>query len=283
MKPKPLLFILLLALLLSLCQGGDVLILTPAQAEEQVHSTRDTELDIQWVDEQNGTSLPLDARFQDSSGTMLRLGDIIDRPTLILPVYFHCPTSCSLNLSHLATAVKRSNFTLGQDFKIIAFSFNAQDTPAKAKAAKENYMPLLPEELPKEDWLFLTGKEEHIRALTAAMGYRFAQQKDGTFIHPSALVAASAEGMIIKYVYGSFISGDVDMALAEAIKGKPATSVRRFLDYCFNYVPEKTRAVFNNIKLLVLVGFALAGVLLFFFLIREKKATKDTAQGDQHE
>ena len=257
--------------------------------EKKEYAVGDPELDVLWVDEQNGKYLPLESNFLDETGNTVTLRGLIDRPTLLLPVYFHCPNSCALNLSHLTDAINRSNFIAGKDFNLIALSFNDQDDPAKAQAAKNNYLPLLPETFSQESWKFLTGSKEAILALTEAIGYRFDERDDGTFIHPSALVAVGADGMIIKYVYGTFISGDVDMAISEAQKGKPALSVRRFLDYCFNYAPEKTRAFFTNIKLVVLGGFVFAGGLFVFFLRRQGRKGQGgnegpaSAYGEDHE
>ncbi len=272
----------------SVAEAGDKQTGNPG-GPEKVYAVGDPELDVLWVDEQNGKYLPLDSNFLDETGSTVILRDLIDRPTLLLPVYFHCPNSCALNLSHLADAIKRSTFTPGKDFNLIALSFNHQDDPTKAQAAKRNYLPLLPETFPKESWKFLTGSKEDILALTESIGYRFDEREDGTFIHPSALVAVAADGMIIKYVYGTFISGDVDMAISEAQKGRPALSVRRFLDYCFNYAPEKTRAFFTNIKLFVVVGFVFAGGLFVFFLRRQdrkgqgKNKGKASAHSEDHE
>ena len=218
MRHSWLFFVLLILLSLSYpmqsaAEPGD----TQAEGTGKEYKVGDPalDLDVLWVDEKNGTYLPLESSFLDETGSTVTLKDLIDRPTLLLPVYFHCPNSCALNLSHLTDAVNRSSFTPGKDFNLIAFSFNDQDDPAKAKAAKDNYLRLLPETFPKESWKFLTGSKEDILALTSSIGYRFDQRKDGTFIHPSALVAVAADGMIIKYVYGAFISGDVDMAIFE--------------------------------------------------------------------
>ncbi|MCI5144360.1 MAG: SCO family protein [Candidatus Electrothrix sp. AR3] len=238
---------------------------------EKEYQAGDPELDVQWIDEKNGDYLPLEKTFEDETGKTLSLGNLINRPTLLLPIYFYCPNSCSVNLVNLANAIKRSTLKPGKDFQIIALSFNEKEDHKNAKIAQHNYIQLLPESFPKESWKFLTGTKESILAVTNALGYTFKAQEDGTFIHPSALVAVSGEGRIIKYVYGSFISGDVDMALSEAEKGTPALSVRRFLGYCFNYAPEKSRAIFKNLKLLVLLGCAILGALFFLFLQRQGK------------
>lgn len=240
----------------------------------------DPQLDVLWVDEQNGNILPLDLPFTDESGASVTFGNLIDRPTLILPIYYYCPSSCSLNLVNLATAVKRSRLDAGRDFKIIAFSFNHLETEENARIAKRNYLRLLPKNFPEAHWKFLTGSKESIEAMTAAMGYTFKEQKDGMFIHPSALIVVAEDGKIIKYVYGKFVTGDVDMAITEAEKGTPAISVKRFLNYCFNYSTDKSTSFFQNLKIAVLGGFAVFGLL---FLLYVKKSNKKNTSSDKQQ
>jgi len=234
----------------------------------------DPELDVLWIDEKNGNYIPLDAVFTDEKGTSVTLDSIIDKPTLILPVYFYCPSSCSLNLANLANAVKRSNLNPGKDYNIIAYSFNAEEGAEIAKIAKRNYLRLLPKDFPEENWRFLTGSQASIDAVTQAIGYKYQALGDGTYIHPSALVVVADDGMIIKYVYGSFVTGDVDIAISEAQKGTPGISVKRFLDYCFNYDPTKSRAFFQNIKIGALVVFGILGFLFFIYVRKSDRGKK---------
>lgn len=245
----------------------------PVEKNEQSFEVGDPQLNTLWVDEHNGEYIPLDADFIDEDGNLTTLGEIIDRPTVILPVYFYCPSSCSLNLVNLATAVKRSRLNPGKDFKIIAFSFNEEEDESNARVAKRNYMRLLPDTFPRENWKFLTGSKQSIEQVTKAIGYQFKPLNDGTFIHPSALVVVAKDGMIIKYVYGTFVPGDVDIAISEAEKGTPGISVKRFLSYCFNYDPTKSRSFFNNMKIGALIVFGVLG-LLFFIYVRKSDRNK---------
>ncbi|MDJ0623998.1 MAG: SCO family protein [Desulfocapsaceae bacterium] len=243
----------------------------------------DPQLNTLWVDEQNGQYLPLEAVFNDESGLPLTLGEIIDKPTLLLPIYFYCPSSCSLNLMNLANSVKRSSLKPGKDFKIIAFSFNEEEDEENARVAKRNYLRLLPDDFPEDNWKFLTGSKENIDKVTEAIGYQFKPIEDGTFIHPSALVVAAEDGMIIKYVYGSFVTGDVDMAILEAQKGTPGVSVKRLLAYCFNYDPEKSRTFFQNVKIGGLIGFGVLGLLFFAYVRKAGKNKNSSSKRSQHE
>lgn len=246
---------------------------------EQDFKIGDPQLDVLWIDEKNGDFLPLDAVFQDEEGKTVTLGSIIDRPTLVLPVYFYCPGSCSLNLANLAASLKRSDLEPGEDFKIIAFSFNEEEDSENARIAKRNYLRLLPKDFPEENWKFLTGSKESIDAVTGSIGYGFKPLGDGTFIHPSALIAVAEDGMIIKYVYGTFVSGDVDMAITEAERGTPGISVKRFLDYCFNYVPSKSRTFFQNMKIGALLVFAVFGLLFVWYVRKSDRRRKGPSNG----
>lgn len=246
-------------------------------AGEKTFAIGNPQLNQLWVDEQNGKYIPLEAVFRDENGTPVTLGELVDKPTLILPVYFYCPSSCSLNLVNLATAIKRSRLNPGEDYEVIAFSFNEEENDENARIAKRNYLRLLPKDFPEDKWKFLTGSKQNIDAVTKAIGYSYQPMDDGTYIHPSAMVAVAADGMIIKYIYGTFVTGDVDMAISEAQTGTPAMSVRRFLNYCFNYDPLKSRTFFNYAKIAVLAGMALGGLIFFFYVRRVDKKKKGSS------
>ncbi|MFN2353430.1 MAG: SCO family protein [Desulfopila sp.] len=248
-------------------------------AEQVSYKLGDPELDVAWIDEKSGEYIPLNAAFRDENGAPVTLGELIDRPTLILPNYFYCPSSCSLNLVNLATAIKRSRLEPGKDYKVIAFSFDEEEESEDARVAQRNYLRLLPKDFPKDNWKFLTGEKASIKAVTDSIGYTFKPLEDGTFIHPSALVAVAEDGMIIKYVYGGFATGDVDMAVTEAKSGTPAVSIKRFLGYCFNYDPSASHSLFQNLKLAVLAGFAVAGGLFFVYVRRTSRKKKGTKKG----
>jgi protein SCO1 len=229
---------------------------TPSQTEEQ---------GTVWVEEKTGALLPLNTEFVDENGAAVTLGELIDKPTILLPIYFYCPNSCPTNLANLALAINRMKMEIGDDYRVIALSFNHLETPENARNAKNNYVKLLYEGFPKEQWRFLTGTQENVAAVLDTIGFTFKPLEDGTFIHPSTLVTVAPDGTVIKYVYGTFIPGDVELALAEAAKGVPARSIKRLLNYCFNYDPDTNKWFFQGVKVGVLALFA---GLAIFFLVR---------------
>ena len=227
--------------------------------------------DRDWVEEKTGDYLPLDTEFTDSNGKKTSLRALITRPTLILPIYFYCPNTCSLNLSYLAEAIKASTLKPLTDFQVIAFSFNPEETVEDASNAKGNYLKELPENFPARAWTFMVGSPENVKALTEAIGFRYTRMADGTFVHPSALVAVSSQGRIIQYVYGSFLSGDVDLALLAAKKGVPSLSVKRFLGFCFNNDTKTSDTILKRVKVSLLLCSLVLGGLFVVFLRRSGK------------
>jgi protein SCO1/2 len=167
-------------------------------------------------------------------------------------------------LANLAEAVRRVRFDQEGGYRVITLSFNAEETPRNAAAARPNFTHFLPEGFPEDHWRFLTGDPKNIRKVTEAIGYTFKRQKDGIFLHPSAMVALDKNGQIIKYLYGSFIAGDVELALNEAYRSTPASSIRRFLAFCLPGNPRQSAQV------LVLMQYASATVLVVggFVLVR---------------
>ena len=224
-----------------------------------------------WIEEQTGSVVPLDTPFIDENNVTVTLRSLLTKPTILLPIYFYCPNSCPLNLANLAVAVDRMKLQAGKDYRVIALSFNEKETPEQARSAKRNYMKMLHDGFPEEEWKFLTGSKENIAAVLDVIGYSFKPVADGTFIHPSALVALAKDGTVIKYVYGSFIPGDVEIALVEADRGAPARSVKRLLNFCFNYDPDANKGFFQATKLIVLSLFGVLVVLFFVMFLRKKE------------
>jgi len=223
----------------------------------------------EWVREKTGELVPLDTVFKNERGETVSLRQLVDRPTLLLPIYYRCPTGCSFEMANLAEAIRQSRHDL-DSFRVISLSFDADETPEIAAETRPNYIQLLAKELPSDTWVFLTGDQDNIRQLTRAVGYAFKKKDDGTFIHASALIALDPEGRIIKYVYGSFIPGDVDLALAEAAKGTPATSIRRLLAFCFTSNPRQNQQILFTLKMVTAAVLLIGGISFLFFLRRKK-------------
>jgi len=61
------------------------------------------------VNEKPGKKITGDTVFKDEHGKTITIGSYIDRPTLILPIYYYCKQSCAIMLGNLAAALAELN------------------------------------------------------------------------------------------------------------------------------------------------------------------------------
>lgn len=219
------------------------------------------------IDEKTGAVLPSGIRLRDETGNLVQLDDLIDRPTILLPVYYECPGVCGILMSSLAMVHRGLPRKDRDTYRAVTVSFDADDTPESAAMARRTYLSLLDPDFPKDNWRFLTGDQHNIDRLLNAIGYKVFQQEKHLFQHPNALIVLSAEGQVIRYIYGTrFLPFDVGMALMEAEKGTPGVSMKKVLSYCFEYDPDENRYTFQYIRIFGLIIPLLLFLFYFFFL-----------------
>jgi protein SCO1/2 len=226
------------------------------------------------VEEQLGQHIDLEARFLDAQGRSITIREIFDKPVVLLPIWFFCPSVCTFLQADLAKALNRVDQPPGEAFNIITLSFSDDEDPSHALAAKNNYANLIQRDFPLENWFYLTGDEENIRRVTDSLGYYFVKKKPHEYIHPNAMVVLAEDGKIIRYLYGpGFLPFDLGMALTEARKGKPGVSIkRRVLSFCFDYDSENNTYVFRLFRITgTVIQILLAGFVVF--LVRPGKKT----------
>lgn len=227
------------------------------------------------INEKAGTDISLNVVFTDENGKKVRLTDIIDKPTIVLPVFYYCPVACPMLISNLAAALNEVTFSAGVDYRVITLSFDEDDTHEIAKDSKMGYMPLLPDSFPESAWTFLVGNKQSIKAFTDSIGYRFKRTGKNNFVHPNAMVMIAEEGKIIRYFYGpGFLGGDIGMAISEAQKGTPGTSIKRILSYCLNYDVKGRKVVIIFLKFCA--ALTMGGLALYFiFFLRKGNQEKE--------
>jgi protein SCO1/2 len=225
------------------------------------------------VIEKLGDTIPLDLKFFNEQDQEVTLRQLIDKPTILSFVYFDCPGLCSPLLSGVSDMVSKLDMTLGKDYKIITISFNTSDTPEKAVEKKQNFVQKISKEN-RNSWIYLTGNQENINAITKAVGYNYIPQ-GLDFAHPSVLIVLSPAGKITRYLYGLiYLPFDVKMAIIEAQKGISRPSINRVLEYCFAYNPSSrtyTLQVTRIVGSLILIGALLIFIPL---LIRGRMKSK---------
>lgn len=244
-----------------------LLLLLPAS----VHTAEAATSAVTEVQEHPGARIPLDLTFRDEKGATVRLGDLINGPTVIMPVYYRCTNVCSYQLGRMAGTLQKLEREPLRDYRVIAISFDETETPQLAARSRQTYLTAIRKPFPEEGWRFLTGDAENIRLLTDAIGYRF-QRKGSDFIHPVASVVVSGNGTIIRYLYGiAVLPKDLALAIAEAKSGIAGASIRTMMDYCFSYDPVSKTYVFNLLRVSATVVILCAGGLLAFLVLGGKR------------
>ncbi len=224
------------------------------------------------VIEHLGKTIPLDLQFVNDKFEKVNLKQLINKPTILSFVYFDCPGLCSPLLEGLGGVIQKTDLVLGKDYQVITISFNFRDTPEKAKAKKEKFV----ERYSKgkgEGWIFLTTDSSSIFKITDATGFK-TKAVGLDFVHPSAILAISPQGMICRYLYGiTFLPIDFKMAILEANKEQVRPTIQKVLLLCYSYDPDNKRFTLDVIKIagILIVFFILVFIVVFLFKTKRKK------------
>lgn len=219
-------------------------------------------------------TIPMDLVFFNEKNEQVRLGDLIDGPTVLAFVYFNCPSICNPLQEGLAEVIEKTDLELGKDYKVITISFDYRDTPEQAVKKKRNFTTKIGDEKARH-WYYLTGDSASIATILGSVGYKI-KVAGLDYIHPSALVVVSPKGKITRYLYGlRFMPFDLKMAVIEAQKGLSRPTVNKVLEFCFTYEPEGRK---YSLQVTKVVGTLTIFILVIFFLVlvlrKKKQVTK---------
>lgn len=256
---------------------------TAGPVSAQLNQTKPEILEEIGVDEKLGDTIPLDLRFANSEGDSVRLGDLIEsgKPVLLNPLYYECPTLCSLVLDAVYKVVEKLAWSPGDDYTIISFSIDPEEGPDLAAQNKDFYIRDLDRPNASSGWHFLTGNEDEIKELTESIGFRYKyDEPTGEYIHMASIMMISPEGKITRYLYGlEFREMDLRNALYEAADGEIGTAVDKVVLYCFTYDPSSQSYVPVAINIMKLGGLAtviILGIFLGIFWSRERRSSQSS-------
>jgi protein SCO1/2 len=240
-------------------------------------------LDKIGLDQKLNSQVPLDLEFVDESGQTVKLADYFGKkPVILTLVYFECPMLCTLILNGTVRALRTLDFSAGKEFEVITVSINPKETPQLATEKKSQYLDSYRREGAEKGWHFLTGREDQIRPLADAVGYRYAYDPEtGQYAHASGIMVLTPEGKVARYFYGvEYAPRDIRLGLIEASQEKIGSPVDQVLLYCFHYNPLTGKYSFAIMSVLRVAGaltvLAIAG-LLFFFIRRDKRVASARA------
>ena len=233
------------------------------------------------IDQKIGEQLPLNLRFKDEHGADVQLGQYFgSKPVVMALAYFECPMLCTQVLNGMAGALKTLSFDAGKDYEVVVVSIDPRDTPQLAAEKKANYLKTYGRPGSAAGWHFLTGTNDSIKPLAAAIGFRYAyDEKLGQFAHAAAIYVATPKGAISRYLLGiDFAPRDLRLAMVEASANKLGTVRDQVLLLCYHYDPSEGKygaAVLNAVR----AGFVLTvGAFLTFLFVsrRHERATEQT-------
>lgn len=247
------------------------------QAWGQLNTDQPEKLQQAGVDEQLGSIIPGEITFKDSNGATITVAEIFegDKPVLVNPVYYECPMLCSLVLNGVLEGAQNVAWSPGKDYKILTFSIDDEETPELAARNKSNYLSNLDRPGADEGWYFLTGDSTSIHTLAEAIGFNFAYDpKSDEYAHAAAIVFASPERKITRYLYGiEYSELNMKNALYEAADGKIGNPLDQIVMYCYQYDPDSRSYVpvaWNIMQIGGLATFLILAIFLGLFWLREK-------------
>jgi protein SCO1/2 len=217
------------------------------------------------------TIIPADIQFYTEQEELVPFVSLIDKPTVLVLVYYTCPGICSPLLDGVADVISKMDLTLGEDYQVLTVSFNPEETPELARDKKVNYVKQVKKEINEEAWMWLTGDSANIYNLTNSVGYHFIKQGPD-YIHAAAIIALSPEGKVTRYLYGTyFLPFDLKMAIVEASEGRSGPTINKVLRYCFSYDPQEKSYVFNITKVTATIILFLVAVFFIYLLFSKRK------------
>lgn len=154
--------------------------------------------------EKLGAVLPLDLLFRDEQGQKRPLSSFFQsgKPVILTLNYSDCPQLCHVQLNNFVEVMEANKILPGKDFEIVTVSINPNESPAKARNAKKNYMKEL--NITGDSWHFLTTEQdESIKKLAAIVGYNYKYDPvKHDYAHSSTLIFCSPTGIVSQYYQG---------------------------------------------------------------------------------
>ena len=224
------------------------------------------------IEQKLNAQVPLDTMFRDESGGAVPLRTyFVNKPVILVPVYYTCPNLCSQILSGVVAALRPLSLKPGRDFEVVAMSFNPADTPQEAAAKRDHYSHSYSSKAGTTGWHFLVGVQKSIDAVTQAIGFRYRWDPvNKMFIHASGIMLLTPEGRLSRYLYGvEYEPKDLKLGLIETSRNRIGSPVDQILLFCYHYDPTTGKygaVVINMLRTAAALTLVLlAGALLFFW------------------
>ncbi|MBA3297645.1 MAG: SCO family protein [Acidobacteria bacterium] len=235
------------------------------------------------IDQRLNHQVPLDLPFVDENGKDVRLGDYFGkRPVLLALVYYECPMLCTQVLNGVTGALKVLNFDVGKQFDVVAVSINPKEGPGLASQKKRAYVERYGRPQTADGWHFLTGREENIRTLAAAVGFRYEYDESiKQYAHGAGVELVTPKGVIARYFYGiEYSPRDIRLGIIEASEERIGSPIDSVLLLCYHYDPATGKygaTALGLVRIGAVMTMAAFGAFLFVTIRRERATGRQAA------
>ena len=232
------------------------------------------------LDQHLNQQVPLDLTFTDETGREVPLSTFFGkRPVVLAMVYYECPMLCTQVLNGMVAALGVINFDVGREYDVIAVSINPKEGPGLAAQKKQAYLDRYKRPQTAPGWHFLTGKEENIKRLASAVGFRYAfDEHIQQYAHGAGIEILTPKGVLSKYFYGiEFSARDIRFGLIEASEEHIGSAIDDALLLCYHYDPSTGKygtAVIDAVRIGA-VATVLAFLTFLFVSLRKERAHRD--------
>lgn len=257
------------------------------------------------LDEKNvlGNQVNLDLEFLDSSGEMMRLGDLIDRPTILNLIFYRCRGVCMPQMGALSQVLEKLERVPGKDYKILTISIDPRETLLAANSQKKVYMDYASQEYPEDSWKWMLGDAASIRELSESLGFYFTLDGD-QWVHPPGFMILDASGKLTRFVIPSQnyvkprdynkggMSGDsavfydtsdevfrhvifnqfeLRLALEESESGIVKRGLIKALELCMTTTPDNRGMTVNVLSIVAIVSMLIVVIFATYLVITGRR------------
>lgn len=190
------------------------------------------------------------------------------RPVILSPIYYNCPGLCNFHFNGVVEALKKVDWSPGDKFEVLAFSFDAKEGTDLAQKKKASYMKLYDRFGTDSGFHFLTATQPVIDKLMSQVGFKFKwNDKANEWSHASAAILVSPEGKITRYLHGvEFDPKDLKLALNETSNGKIGNILDSAILFCFKYDQHQSKYGLQVFRIVQLGGAVMVVILLLWLV-----------------
>jgi len=227
-----------------------------------------------------GVQLPLEAEFRDERDRKVKLGDYFDgeKPVVFVLIYMRCPMLCGLVLNGVVEGMKGLKWTPGEEFRVVAMSFDPLERPVLARKKKQSLVAEYGRPESANGWTVLTGKPKAIEAVTSRLGYHFKWvEETKEYAHPLVVFFFSPDGKLTHYSGGiQYEPAELRRALTEAADGQIGDWGDRFLQWC-GHVLDAENPGSMVMRIGAILTLLIIGIFLLIMWTRHRRAAAAAA------